>query len=100
MDNNQMLAAGVKKAPKEGQRGISDVWTLGQRSGGAEAPARGILATKDINGAVKRNMYGQVIAMPDKGAPGGYHGAIKQKPDNFGSNYERIVVNQSSKNRS
>lgn len=45
-------------------------------------------------------MYGQVIAMPDKGAPGGYHGAIKQKPDNFGSNYERIVVNQSSKNRS
>jgi hypothetical protein len=101
VDNNQMLAAGVKKAAKEGQRGISDVWALGQRASAAEAPAaRGILATKDINGAVKRNMYGQVIAMPDKAAPGGYHGAMKQKPDNFGSNYERIVVNQSSKNRS
>ena len=96
-----MLAAGVKKAPKAGNRGISDVW-LGQGSGApAEGPAaRGILATKDINGAVKRNMYGQVIAMPEKAAPGGYHGAIKQKPDNFGSNYERVVVNQSSKNRS
>lgn len=96
-----MLAAGVKKAAKEGQRGISDVWALGQRSGAAEEPvARGILATKDINGAVKRNMYGHVIAMPDKAAQGGYHGAMKQKPDNFGSTYERRVVDQSSKNRS
>ena len=97
-----MLAAGVKKAPKTSNGGISDVWALGQGSGAPAAgpAARGILATKDINGAVKRNMYGQVIAMPEKAAPGGYHGAIKQKPDNFGSNYERVVVNQSSKNRS
>jgi|DEB0MinimDraft_12_1074336.scaffolds.fasta_scaffold129594_1 hypothetical protein len=55
MDNNMMSAAGVKQVAAPGQRGISDVWSMGQQYEKYEPKQeRNPLMTKDINGE-KRN---------------------------------------------
>ena len=61
-----MMAAGGKKPIKEGQRGISDVWGMGGKfeMDHEKPPQRDPLGSKDINGSVKKNQFGQVISMP------------------------------------
>jgi len=63
VDSHLMDAAGRNKLPPS-QRGVSDVLDMGERY--TPKQQRDALATRDINGGIKKNSWGQVVTLEDR----------------------------------